>query len=61
MESNIISFKIYPNIDFGVKFNKFILSSLISLYSGFNNIEKVTYEKFYNKIKYKNIQNIILN
>ena len=55
MESNIISFKIYPNIDFGFKFNKFILSSLISLCSGCNNIEKVSYEKFYTKklnIKY---------
>ena len=72
MENNkIITFKIYPNLDFGFKTNKFILSTLIRLFCGCNNIDNVTYEKCYNKnlktIKYTKYyfklkkKNIMLN
>ena len=49
MEKNkIITFKIYPNVDFGYKTNKIILSALITLFCGCNNIDNITYEKCYN-------------
>ena len=48
MDTNkIISFKIYPNIDFGVKTNKIILSTIITLFCGCNSIDTITYEKCY--------------
>ena len=41
-------FKVYPNIDFGYRANKFILSTFITLFCGCNNIDNITYEKCYN-------------
>ena len=70
-KNKIISFKIYPNVDFGVKINKFILSTIVTLFGGCNNIDTITYEKCYNSnlktIKYTKYyfklkkRNIMLN
>lgn len=45
-----LSVIIPPSRDMGVKINKIILTSFVTLYSGckYNIVENITYEKFYN-------------